>query len=176
MPPGASLRVFAMYAAGCGRGAPLRGPRRVAFPGATLARHEILVLRFEESPQKIRVHGGEPPATPDSRQHESLSPRRPSKAVEDRVATILRASTSLRTRAEGGGGGGALLGPVSSGEILRSPKPASRGGPEWKSGMRLSVVPGGHLPHPRPGNRSRRTTRGTCSRWGGASLCRRRAG
>src|SRR5882672_7916897 len=47
------------------------------------------------------------------------------------------------------GAGGALPRPVSSGELLRSAKPKSRGGPEWPRGMRLSVVYGGaRLPQP----------------------------
>src|SRR6266496_5793327 len=103
MPPGASLRVFAMYAAGCGRGAPLRGPRRVAFPGATLARHEILVLRFEESPQKIRVHGGEPPC------HTRLTPARiteTSKAFEGSRRQGGHYSTSKHESSDTGGGRG----------------------------------------------------------------------
>src|SRR6266498_557805 len=151
MPPGASLRVFAMYAAGCGRGAPLRGPRRVAFPGATLARHEILVLRFEESPQKIRVHGGEPPCHTRLTRSRMTEPMETMRRRESRARPISYGSgEAVGHSGEGGGGGGALPGPVSSGEILRSPKPTSRGGPEWGRGMRLSVVPGGHLPHPRP--------------------------
>jgi hypothetical protein len=36
--------------------------------------------------------------------------------------------------------GGVLPRPVSSGEILRSEKPQSRGGLEWPSGLRLSAV------------------------------------
>ncbi len=51
---------------------------------------------------------------------------------------------------EGGVGGGALPGPVSSGEILRSDTPKSRGGLEWPRRLRFSVVPGGHPLRPRP--------------------------
>src|SRR5262249_57333478 len=50
------------------------------------------------------------------------------------------------------GAAGALPRPVSSGELLRSVTPLSRGSSEWCSGLRLSVVWGARLPPLPPGS------------------------
>src|SRR6266496_2524527 len=54
-----------------------------------------------------------------------------------------------------GGVGASLPRPVSSRELLRSAKPESRGGLEWRGGMRLGEVWGGKPPPRRARHRPR---------------------
>src|SRR6266478_2935982 len=88
-------------------------------------------LRLRNSPQKIWVPGGRPPAPPFPLRH------RPN----------LRAGNL--PRGEPGGGGGSLRGPISSAELFRSRQVSSRGGGE--SGQRDATQCGPRrLPRPRP--------------------------
>src|SRR5206468_7369869 len=66
------------------------------------------------------------------------------------VCCLLFAASARRG---GWGWGASLPGPVSSGEILRSDRPSSRGGLEWRRGVRLSVVQGGEPPNSARGTR-----------------------
>ena len=121
---------------GAGGGA-LPGPRGAAVPGATLGPPREHGFCRKEPTQKIRVQGGHPLQPHPHRCGYRLP------TFESRVGCL------DSQRGEVGGGGGCLRGAVSSGEILRSAKPKSRGGPEWPRGLRLSVLRGGS-PRPRP--------------------------
>ena len=101
------------------------------------SRHEIFVFGFDYT-QKIGVWRGHPPAPPLS----------PWPTASDKCLRESRVETLGAQRGGAGGEGGALPGPVSS-ACGRSRTPTSRGGPEWCSGMRLSVVPG-ERPPPHP--------------------------
>src|SRR5215471_13667080 len=92
--------------------------------------------RRRYSPPPTKSAAPPPPAAPPTPLFAPAATRDPS-----------RTNTWDRTGAAAGAGG-ALPRPVSSGELLRSAKPQSRGRREWPRGRRLSVVSGARPPPP----------------------------
>jgi hypothetical protein len=101
---------------------------------ATLARHEILVFRFGEAPQKIRVYGGVPPPPPGSREV---------------IQTELRDVECDSHSGEGGVGGLPSPGPYL---LRRFSKPNTI--ISWRArvapGNAIKGGPGREAPQPRP--------------------------
>src|SRR6266481_7599910 len=118
-----AIYVWSRTGGGRGGGAFPR-PRRVAIRASTLARHEILGFRFEESPQKIRVWGTHPRPCRLSRPG--------SRAVfANSTSCVLRAARPRREkdegeagqehgrcRREGNGGGGDEAGEIGAGALV----------------------------------------------------------
>ena len=97
----------------------------------------------QEWPRRSRlsvVPGRHLPSSPARASHASRNPTT-SNGSGDAVGATRRV----------GLGGGALPGPVSSGEILNATNQNLVAGHEWPRRSRLSVVPGGHLPPTPPG-------------------------
>jgi len=144
--PAPAADVFGVVTGRAGRGAPSldHAEPHSAWPLEPATRCWLVALRgYPEDTGPGRALPS-PPAPP--RQRLCKADNSDVRKIHSLISVLI--SSKFTYQDVPGGAGGRLPRPVSSGEILRSAKPPSRGGLEWPRRLRLSVVWGGD-PQPR---------------------------
>jgi len=145
--PAPAADVFGVVTGRAGRGAPSldHAEPHSAWPLEPATRCWLVALRgYPEDTGPGRALPS-PPAPP--RQRLCKADNSDVRKIHSLISVLI--SSKFTYQDVPGGAGGRLPRPVSSGEILRSAKPPSRGGLEWPRRLRLSVVPGGYPLQPR---------------------------